>query len=66
MVSSGQWGYGIFLPVNSDAEKPVSFSRAGFTYLIDVSGLITLIGLGEWASRLELNSSLSCSFSSAC
>ena len=54
-----QSGYGTCVPISSDEEKPVSFSSAGLTYLIEVSVLVTKIGLVELLSRLELNFSLS-------
>ena len=54
-----QSGYRTCVPMSSDEEKPVRFSSAGLTYLIEVSGLVTKIGLVELLSRLELNFSLS-------
>ncbi len=44
-----QSGYGTCVPISSDEEKPVSFSSAGLTYLIEVSGLVTKIGLVEFS-----------------
>jgi len=65
LFSSGHQGCGALLLAISAKVKPVSFSNAGFTYLIEVSGLITTTGLGAFSSMMCLNSSLCFSASSA-